>query len=1154
MPKIDQILPISGPMDDSLDNEYLQSGQGQIRRRINMRPDALGNSMSNVGINGTLLLDAEYPDGDNSTIGWCNDNKNEAIIWFVHNSESNHCIYRIFTLTGIIQKVFFEEPTLGFTERTRISAEVIDGRLYWNDNTNQPKGFNLAKAVNYTNSLTGDAYVLLDKPFNEKIFPYIKKPPRFNPEVNYQSVAVIDEHEVVFNNLRKKLWQFKYTYVYEDFQESAYSPISAVPAPSGELFITGEWVSEITLNNAIKVTINTGNNNVKSIKIAVRDASNLNSDPFYVFKTVDKFNDDGSVIIPNDVSYDELFLNNTQLTSIDTQFGNAYFHDVPLAAKDLILLDGKYVSMSMPKSGYDYKETELSYTLSTRNAEVDFSSATVLMVKTVVFDNIKFPAICGRRAVPRTDVTIVTFTIPGNFLKNSSYQISVPRTDINSGISSSPTATYLSGDTEPGNYPKVARDSLVNQLVSIVDVCLFPNLTMTIEGDDKILIIYDGHAHGGLGSLSPTGKITTAVNSSSYKGLKRGQYHPFAVVYNDINGRYNVAFGQKELYAPLPDAVADPESLNSVVLPTISISSFPPVWAHTYRIAYIPYNSYTYTLFVPVVEQIEGTGVDDPENNIPTNKYFLKINQAVLRMIEETPNSSIGAYAWINGDRIRRWGYDKNFEILREYTRTYKVGDLDTTESGFLINDKIVEFKEGYIDNLEIYRPNLNPQDKIFYEISDEFAILNPGTDDRVHSGGISNQSLTGTAAVSDLDFGDIYYRQRLTGDIDLSLAPAEDNDYSDYYKSSGINIGRGVVRTDSKQAILYRTIKSENYIQNTELNRLNIFLAGSESYTVSEVYGEITRIIERGDTLKILQGHKETSVYIGKNYAKDGAGGDIILVTDRTFGSELPYPSFSGSLYPRAVNMFDNFVYFYDSMTGDLFRSASNGTESVTKLYGMSRYFDTKSKEFRDSSENKDVILSTEPSTGTLYLSWIIGKTIETIAFTENSMFKGFIFFAEFNNGENIPEELAFYGDNMYFFLDGKIYLHGAGPINEFFDSERKSALMEFVTNQAPEVQKSFETIALDTNGNWTAEMEVEADNNYPNGQKTKIFTKMFRDREGSLNSAVPRNLIKRNGDEDLQLLYSGNKMLGHAMKVSISSVNFDKLREVKVSSINQK
>jgi hypothetical protein len=655
--------------------------------------------------------------------------------------------------------------------------------------------------------------------------------------------------------------------------------------------------------------------------------------------------------------------------------------------------------------------------------------------------------------------------------------------------------------------------------------------------------------------LTVDANILVSGSSNAYKGLKRGQYHPFGIVYNDGNGRYGTVFGDKELYSPLFGADGEIVYFRSVNKPKITITSTPPVWAETYRIAYIPYNSYTYSLVVPAVVQLTGTGIDGG-NGIPTGKYFLKINQAILSLIENFPNSQISAYSWVNGDRIRQYGEQASYEILQEFTRSYTENDIAMIETGYLVDNSFTPISgtdPEKIAALEIYRPNLTPQDKSFYEIGEEYEIIDAGTDDRRHAGGTTDQLGT-QGAVSTLDFGDTYLRERPTGDGDVPVIYAEDNSYSDYYISSGINIGRGVIRTESKQQTLKRTVISKNYLEDTKLNRLNVFLAGDESYTVSEIYGDITRIVERGDTLKIIQGHRETSVYIGKNYAKDAQGGDIILETDRTFGSELPYAAFTGSLYPRAVGLFDNFVYFYDSMTGDLMRSASNGTESVTKLYGMQEYFDSKSKEFRDSSEAKDAILSFESNTGTIYLSLIIGSTIETIAFTEDPKNKGFIFFVEFSNGENIPEEFAFYGDNMYSFLKGKIYSHGFGNANEFYGSARKSATMEFITNQHPEVEKSFEDMSIDSNGEWTSEMEIEANNNYPYGQNTRIFSGMFKSRNGSLVSSVPRNITNRVGDEDLQLLYSGNKMLGHAMKVSVSSVNFDKLREVKIISINQK
>jgi hypothetical protein len=1139
MPKIEQILPVSGPMDDSLDTEYLQSGKGQLRKRNNMRPNNIGGMFVNTPILGTLLYDMVDPEfGDNTTIGWCNDNENEAIIWFVYNSNLDHCIYRLFTLTGTVQRIFFEERTLGFTSGTLVNAEVIDGRLYWNDDTDQPKGFNIQKAVNYTAGLTENAYLVADEPFDENIFPYCKKPPRWKPEIEYTSLEVHEDQTIDFNNLRKKQWQSKYNYVYEDSQESTYSPISIVPLPDGEITKAGVWNTSIITNNALKITVNTGSNNVKKINVAIRDASNLNNGGFYKFLTIEKFDSDDVELIASDIDYVVYFLNNTFLESIDDQYGNAYSHDVPLSAKDLILLDKKYVSMSMPKIGYDFEESEMDYSLSAVEEETDFDSAVIPM-------QISQPVYSGSG---NYDVEV---TIPAQFYGNAVYQITI------SCDTASVLGSYTAPASDPGDYPEVARNFLYDDLndgLRVEGLC-DPVVFGIIPIDDNILRIrYKEDTGFGL-----TANVITDNYARAYKGLKRGQYHPFAIVYNDLFGRYAVAFGEEELYAPLPDVTVEPLSERDVIKPKITINNIPPIWAHTYRIAYIPYNSYRFVLFVPAVELFESKG----NNGIPSGKYFLRINQAILRIIDLYPNSQLSAYVWKNGDRLREWGYTTSYEILDEYTRTYDDDGETIVETGFLIEEALNVTGTpdtdtgllGKVIDIEIYRPNLTPQDKIYYEIGEEFEILDPGTELRRHAGADQDQSLNPVLpSISTLDFGDIYYRERLAADGDVSLVLVEDKNFNDYYLSSGINIGRGVIRTESVQKILKRVNKSENYLENTKLNRLNIFLPETENYPVSEVYGDITRIRERGDTLKIIQAHKETSVYIGKNYAKDAKGGDIILETDNTFGSELRYDNFIGSLYPRSVGLGDNFLYYFDTMTGDFIRSATNGSISLPKEYGMQLYFEEKAKAFRESTARKDVIVSFESNTSTVYLTFLIGSIIETIAFSEDGKNKGFVFFVEFRNGAMIPEDFAWYGDNMYSFVNGKIYLHNVGNAHDFYGWVRKEAYMDFIANQYPELQKSFETISVDSDGNWTAEMTIESDNNFPNGQRSRILSPMFTNREGSLVSSVPRNILDRNGNESLQRLYSGNEMLGHAMSLRITSTDFDRLREVKITATNQK
>jgi len=1143
MPRLEEILPLSGPMVDNIDSESLRSDQGLVRKRVNMRPDNIGNIFSNTPVDGTVKLTSPtLPTGTNKTIGWCPDVQNEAIIWFVYNSQGNHSIFRVFISTGEVQKIFYSQSTLGLTDNI-VNAEVVEGRLYWNDNSQEPKSFNILKALNYTNNFSGEAYSSSDQPFDENIFPYIKKPPQFKPNVIYDSLTEHEGQTINFNNLRKKQWQVKYNYVYDDFHESTYSPISYVPLPEEDITSVGVWVTDITTNNALRITVSTGSNDVKSINIAIRDASNRNTDSFYKFITIEKFDTNGSSLISNNALYTVYFLNNTSLDSIDNAYGNAYFHDVPLSAKDLFLFDGKYIGMSMPKIGYDFEESQLDYDLSIVTADADFSSSSTTIPKTSN-DSVVVITKCGSTQVKRTRVT---FTIPSTFYANSVYQISVPRGD------ETVVAQYITPTTEPGDFPSIAKESLYNQLKNQIQECSpLPPMDVLNSGNNKVILDYWNLS----GASTATGIITSA-SSVVYKGLKRGQYHKFGIVYNDGYSRYNIVFGDKEIYAPLPDAVASPANLQTVAKPKITINSRPPEWAKTYRIAYIPYNSYTYSLFVPVVEQILGTGVDGG-NGIPTNKYFLKINQAITRIIKAFPNSQLSAYVWANGDRVRRWGHEDSYEVLDEYTRTYDDGGTDVTETGFIIDggfDAIIGTSPPEIDNIEIYRPNLTPQDKVYYEIGEEFNILSPGEATRRHDAGVQPQSSDlATPAILEPDFGDIYYRERLSGDTSEPVVFVEDNNFSDYYASTGINIGRGVVKTKSEQKTSKQIKRSENFIENTELNRLNVFLSQRESYSVSDIYGDITKVIERGDTLKIIQEHRETSVYIGKNYAKQASGDEIVLETDKVFGSQLRYEAYLGSKYPRSVCASNDYVYFFDTITGDFCRSATNGTIEISSKYNMKEYFEAKAKAFREYIGTKDIVVAIEEETESVYISFIMGVSIETILFSEKEENKGFLFFVEFNNGSLIPENFAWHGDILYSFLNGEIYQHNTGNANSFYGSTRKEAYVDAVANSYPQVQKSYENITLDTDGQWTIEITSEKDNNYPFGQKTMIYPALLRNREGSLAGPILRNIIKRDGTEDINLLYSGNKISGHYININAKSVNFNNLREMKVVTINQK
>lgn len=1151
MPRQEQILPIFGPMVDTIDKERLQSSDGIVLKRVNMSADIVGNVYANLGIKGTLEIPypenptlavgaQNLPGGNNKTLGWCIDFENEAIVWCVWNSNGDHSIFRHFKITDIVEAIFYKEPDLDFQEGSHIECKVIDGRFYWNDNITPPKSFNIEKAKAYTQTGSlGEKYVAADTPFADKVFPYIKRPPRYAPSLAYASDTVDEDGQtIVFNNLRKKQWQFKYCFVYEDFQESAYSPISILPIPQEDIDALGVWVEEITDNNTILVTVNTGSNNVKAIKIAVRDASNRNSAPFYLFEVLDKFDANNAQLINNDTSYTFRFRNNVLLENIDTERENTYFHNVPLRAKDLILLDNKYVSMSMPVEGYDFSETEVDYDLEEHEEPAAFDSSFIKMGLVESSEEIQDEGI-----ILRYDVLTITLT---SFYANSEYRIEYQ------WYGSTVTALYLTGDSLPG-YPSVVQDSLYQQLENGNNFSwIYDNIERPViieKAGDNQIIVKLGRSPEGHPGYAKGRVFITRSNPTIYTGLKRGQYHPFAIVYNDEFGRYNVAFGDKKLYSTPFDPKYGPVNFQQVIKPKITIRHRPPEWAHTYRIAYIPYNSYTYMLQIPQVEQIKGDGA----NGVPSNKVFLRINQAIIRIKDGYPNSLIEAYVWQNGDRVKHTGFEDSYELLEEFSRIYDNGLETIVETGYLCDHEFPTDSADKISGLEVYRPNSTPQDKIYYEIGEEFPILNPGTPDRSHGGDQSQSSDLTTPAVSVLDFGDTYFHKRLSNDIDLPSINAESNSLSDYYQSNGISIGRGVLRTELKQSVLGRVTRSENYIENTELNRLNVFLPGAEFYDVNELDGEITRIIQKSDVLKIIQSHKETSVYVGKNYAKDGNGEDIVLVSDKTFGSFNKYDPYIGSKHPNAVVASEAYVYFLDTFTGDLMRSATNGTLSLPKQYGMQLYFDEKCRQFRSYTGTKDVFIAIEPNQEFVYTTFIMGDSIETIVFSENDSNKGFTHYIDLSNGSVKPEKFAWFGDNLYSWANGRFYIHGLGDVNRFYGSSRKEASIEIVSNMFPDINKTFEYLDMDTDGSWSAEANIRPTNNHPYGQYTQIKEAMFIDRQGKLYSAIPRNIRDQKGNDDVQRLYSGNKMDGAAMETKLSSSDFTALREVKLTMINQ-
>jgi hypothetical protein len=142
--------------------------------------------------------------------------------------------------------------------------------------------------------LIEDAYYSM----NIKNFYFEPIPPKHPPVVTYES----DSGRKI-NNLRQTLFQIAYRYVYMDWRKSTFSPASLVSVPQAEEETTTGLASEIvSLNNVLKINVETGGEEVRAIEIVGRSSDDPSK--WFLIETVDKIitEERGEIALENSVA------------------------------------------------------------------------------------------------------------------------------------------------------------------------------------------------------------------------------------------------------------------------------------------------------------------------------------------------------------------------------------------------------------------------------------------------------------------------------------------------------------------------------------------------------------------------------------------------------------------------------------------------------------------------------------------------------------------------------------------------------------------------------------------------------------------------------------------------------------------------------------
>ncbi len=808
--KLSGILNKDDKEENILPNQHIDA--------LNLRFYGGSNGLTAENIVGnTLVTNIYLPAGTNECIGGYYDGKHQRIIWGNWNSNARHGIYMYNISSGVVTPLLVcftnsQTDILGFdldypmADPKIIYTTDIDGDIFiWITRNKRPKGINILQAVNNTYGAN----------WLEEYLDIAKQPPTIPIKCAYENDATVS-----VNNLRKKIFRFKYRFWYRDNEKSTWSAISEIPVPF--YYTDPQSDTDPTKNCRIGCVIQTGDESVVKVEIAAQESLGNVFSNFFSVIILDKL---VLSISDNDV-YVWRFYNSEAYVFVDLDESILDFDRVPDRANAQELLNGNVIIYGGITEGLDpivpdvVMATSTEYPLAidcnnilsvtqygvegfvsgenihiiilgtirrgqtfvlsalvgattftvTYTAIVGDTPATVLaglsasatgqgFTQVSITDN---ELIISRASqiLLRSNITTTDQSINGTFVITHSTKV----VRINGGASFLPLFTKGIQFFLYANLLNVDPFTVVSSAVAGADLDITVELTLANETITTTLFF-----------VNPLNNSIPAYNSSSKEN--------WGIVYFDEKYKTNGVttspdFNVTTQYLGLNKNLGTLLFYTPYV--TASILHRPPLWAKSYQ-------------WVRTANLTKQTSLNWVSDRTYKDDKYAYISIESINAYRRVNPSSVISYKFLPGDRISFYVlYDTDGQPLVAYTAAYphdyeiydevinpdingavRTGQflkiilptLNGPGGVFNFSDGLsLDYNNYYI---ELYTPAKSATEglDVYYEFSEEYGIGNPGTITAFHQGQLQNQSTDlVTPATFKFNKGDAWYRTRKIG------------------------------------------------------------------------------------------------------------------------------------------------------------------------------------------------------------------------------------------------------------------------------------------------------------------------------------------------------------------------------------------------------
>jgi hypothetical protein len=750
--------PFSGKLN--LDDADYRISNNDYIDALNVTKDALGTAADKVvsNIEGNTLIPYSAPSGTNKVIGFYADKVRNRAYYFLWNSNAfNTILYYDLNTNAVVPVLISKTQSngidiLNFNPSYKVLSVNIFYRddegdiLFFNDGYNPPKSLNV---INLYGNNWELEYLLV-----------AKAPPVMPPKVVYENDTTI-----TINNLRNKLFQFSYRFVYDNNEKSVWSSKSIVPLPQQPSLTLTD--NNATNNARIAVLFSTGGPDVKAIELCFRETTNGLTSDWFLIESFDKASLN---ILDNDIFITKFFNDSiyTQLDIIET----GQLQDwVPQRANSAELANGNVLLYAGIVEGYDKTTMDLSVDLTTNAYTYFYDQAGLLLLATVN----------GTDSGSGTQMSI--------YLYGTGTNTSGEVTTLNNSAGTYYINSFSASGTNLSTFytANSSNSNTVNSILSGISAAMvIKGYTQVSLVGNKLVMNYSS----GFVLTSVGFKIFTLLSSEStrFANVWDSGYQ-YAIQYFDAQGRTIGAQTSIGGTINTPNFTNLPADEPLVNYPQISLNILnrPPLYATYYQV--LRSNNTTYNKRLCWVSESAYAGITSGLDN--SRFFYIGIGNISTYNEAISSTQNVVSYNYTEGDRIRfiaRYNVSNEVIYLPQYdyeivgtvaTFEYNItlpaplapdNNTYTAEGNFLKirypNDDIsADFQfpatpdfQHYEILLYNYSTNADSTQRFFYEFGKEYGIGNPGTADRYHFG---MSQLPNGGAVVPVTNGDLFYRLR---------------------------------------------------------------------------------------------------------------------------------------------------------------------------------------------------------------------------------------------------------------------------------------------------------------------------------------------------------------------------------------------------------